>query len=240
MSSYDYHFEIHIYFCWCAANNDLLFFFFCTWRHENGNHKNWPALSRRPTRSAPASDTVHYFSPVSSKLCRVFLCFWFGVSWPINWEWCHHDPSGASGLTANRDQVNVLGAGQPWSRFFIPCWPFALFFCSAAPRDNEALVVLAFDFNYRPSLCLRHGHGAQGPTEISEEDYRSLWCAQHSCISSRSGEYSAGKIWFIFSLHPFIIKSIFSQSQVLEAVWTHEPRLFPNILVMPKNLNFLG
>ena len=49
------------------------FFFFCIWRLENDNRKTRPALSRCPTRSALMSNTGHYFSPVSSKLCRTLV-----------------------------------------------------------------------------------------------------------------------------------------------------------------------
>ena len=100
---------------------------------------------------------------------------WFretrGLTWtprPINREWCHFDPGRASGLTVNRDWVNVLGAGQPESQFFTPFWALVSFFCSAVPHGNKALVVWAFDFNYRPSLCLRHVHGeGPGPTQLT-------------------------------------------------------------------------
>ena len=64
-----YHLEMQAHFCRCVTNNDLKKKSFCTWGFENGNRKTRPALSRCPTRSAPVSDTVDYFSPVSSKLC---------------------------------------------------------------------------------------------------------------------------------------------------------------------------
>ena len=69
MSSYinASYFEMQEYCCRCVASND--FVFFCMWRLENGSHKTRPALSRCPTWSSPVSDTVHYFSSVSSKLC---------------------------------------------------------------------------------------------------------------------------------------------------------------------------
>ena len=46
----------------------------------------------------------------------------------LTWEWRHCDPGGASGLTANRDQVNVLGAGQTGHVFHHTWSAFCLFF----------------------------------------------------------------------------------------------------------------
>ena len=72
------------------------------------------------------------------KLMLPWTATGFGVSRLLNWEWRHCDPGGASGLTANRDRVNVLGAGQPESQFSTPFWALVSSLCSWTP---QALVV---------------------------------------------------------------------------------------------------
>ena len=75
---------------------------------------------------------------------------WFVVSQLSNWEWRHWDPGEASGLTANRHRVNILGAGQPESQFFTPFWALDSSLCSWTPKAP-----VGFWFLQRPSLCLR-------------------------------------------------------------------------------------
>ena len=68
----------------------------------------------------------------------------------LTWESHHCGPGGASWLTANRDRVNVLGAGQP-GHIFHTWLAFFPILCSEVPHGRGP-GSLASVFNYRPVL----------------------------------------------------------------------------------------